>query len=182
MISLLSTRCDQRVVGGPGRQLLRKHRRGKPALLRRLPRREQRDEAAHAVDQLKVGDEVAELLDRIPRHQVLALDHDQHVELGGGKALGHLFVLAELLGVGAEQLAERIVDLDTLDAERRGDAKQGQDDGGQDRSAEGNEADPLNAVGQIVQLARRGSIGRHNWRESFVDTGVPSGMTCLEAI
>ena len=126
---------------------------------------------------LQIGDEIAQLLDRVPRHQVLALDHHQDVEFGGGKALGHLFVLAEFLGVGAEQLAQRIVDLDALEAERRDHAKQRQDDGRHNRRAQRDQAEPLEAIGQVVQLARRRAriaIGAV-LLESLLDTGFPSG-------
>ena len=155
MISLLSTRLTSASYSGAGRQRLREHRRRQLALLRRLAGREQRNQAAHAVDQLQIGDEVAELLDRLPRHQILALDHHQHVEFAGGEALGHLFVLPKFLGVGAKQLAQRVVDLDALDAEGRDDAKQRQDDGRNNRRAQRDQADPLQPIGQVVQLARR---------------------------
>ena len=49
--------------------------------------------------------------------EVLALDHHQHVVLAGGKAPVDLLVAAEFLGVGAEQLGERIVDLQLEDAD-----------------------------------------------------------------
>jgi hypothetical protein len=158
----------QGVIGRPGRQFLGEQRRRQLARLRRLPRREQRDQAAHAVDQLQIGDKVTDFLDGPAVHQILALDDDENVVLGRGKALGHLFVLVELLCVGAEQLAERVVNLEAVDAESRRDAEQRQNYGGQYRCAQRDQADPLEAVCEIMQLARRGSSsGRLIWRGIF---------------
>jgi hypothetical protein len=69
-----------------------------------LTRREQRDDAARAVDQLDVGDEVAKLLERAPRQQVVAFDDDEHVVFARRKAACHLLELLELGRVGAKQL------------------------------------------------------------------------------
>ena len=112
---------DELVVVGALRQFGREQRRRQLARRRRLPRREQRNQAARAVDQLQVGDEIAQLFEIVARQQRLAFDHDQHVEFGRREALGFRFVLLVVLGIGAEQLAERIVDLDALDAEDRAD-------------------------------------------------------------
>ena len=163
MISLLSTVWTSASYSAPVGSVSGKHRRRQPAFLRRLAGREQRNEAAHAVDQLQIGDEVAELLDRLPRHQVLAFDHDQHVELAGREALGHLLVLPELRRVGAEQLAQRIVDLETAQAEGCEYAHQRENDGRYNRGAQRNQAQPLDAIGEVVKLPRRcsrGSVGR----------------------
>ena len=134
-------RLDELVVVGALRQLGREQRRGQLARRRRLPRREQRDQAARAVDELQVGDEVAQLLEIVARQQGLALDHDEDVEFARRESLGHLFVLVEFLGVGAEQLAQRIVDLDALDAEHRADDQHDQDDAGHDRRLDRDQAD-----------------------------------------
>jgi len=80
---------------------------------------------------LQIGDHVAHFFEVVARQERLALDHDQHVELGRRKALGHRLVLLEILGVGAEQLAQGVVDLDALDAEHRGDHQREQNDDGQ---------------------------------------------------
>jgi hypothetical protein len=109
----------QRVVRRALRQLVGKYRRRQVVALRRLARREQRDQPARAVDQLQVGDDVAQLLDGIALEQRLALDDDQHVVFARGKPARDLLVLSELGRVAAEQLAERIVDLQPIDAERR---------------------------------------------------------------
>ena len=128
---------------GAFRQLGGEQRRRQFARRRRLTRREQRDEAARAVDKLQVGDEITQLLEVVARQQILALDHDEDVEFLGREFLGHLLVLVELLGVGAEELAQRVVDLDALDAEHRADHQQHQDDAGDDRCLHRNEAKPL---------------------------------------
>ena len=120
-------RLDELVVGGALGQLLRKQRGRQLARLRRLASGEKRDDSARSVDKLNVGDKIAQLLQRRTRQQRLALDHDQHVELGRRKALGDLLVLAEFLGVRAEQLAQRVIDLDALEPEERADAKDQQD-------------------------------------------------------
>ena len=124
---------DELVVGGALRQFGREQRRRQLAGLRRLARREQRHQTAHALDELQVGDHVAHLFEVVARKQRLALDHDQHVELGRREALRHRLVLLEVLGIGAEQLAQRIVDLDALDAEHGTDHQRQQNDDGDDR-------------------------------------------------
>ena len=118
---------DELVVVGALGQFGREQRRRQLARRRRLPRREQRDQAAGAVDELQVGDEIAQLLEIVARQQRLALDHDQDVEFGRREALRLRLVLLVFLGVGAEQLAERIVDLDAVDAEDRADDQDDQD-------------------------------------------------------
>ena len=76
--------------------------------------------------------------------QRLALDHDEHVEFARREALRHLLVLPEFRRVGAEQLAERIVDLDARDAEPRGDARTPATISvTSERKAQRDEADPL---------------------------------------
>ena len=136
---------DELVVVGALRQIGRKQRRGQLARRRRLTRREQRDQAARAFDQLQVRDQVPDLLQVFPPQQSLAFDHDQHVEFGGGEALGDFLVLPVFLGVGTEQLAERIVDLDAIDAEHGADHHREQDDAGQDGRAHGDQAHALQA-------------------------------------
>ena len=49
--------------------------------------------------------------------QLVALDDDQHVEFARGKAVRDLLVGLVFGRVGAEQLAERIVDLQPLEAD-----------------------------------------------------------------
>ena len=154
MISLRHHPVDQRLVVGALRQLLgEERRRDVAAVLRRLARREERDDAPRAVDELQVGDEVAQLLERVALEQRLALDHDQHVELARGEALRHLLVLLELGRVGAEQLAQRIVDLDALDAERGQDREDRHDDRGDDRKAQRDQPDPLDPEGELMLAA-----------------------------
>ena len=78
---------DELVIVGALRQVGGKQRRGQLARRRRLTRREQRDQAARAFDELQVRDQVPDLFQVVPPQQRLALDHDQHVEFGRRKAL-----------------------------------------------------------------------------------------------
>ena len=128
---------------------------------RRLTRRKQRDDAARAIDQLQVGDEIAQLSERLSRESsVVAFDDDQHVDI---RSTGNRFVTSSYCwnsGVfGAEQLAERIIDLDAADAEGRengGDRQDGSDEIGK---AQGDEADTLDPVSQRMQFAPRAGRG-----------------------
>ena len=130
------------VVGALG-QLSGEQRRRQLARRRRLPRREQRDQPAGAVDQLQIGDEVAQLL-QIPRaSRFLPSTTTRTSNSLRREFLGHLFVLMEFLGVGAEQLAQRIVDLDAIDAEHRADHQDREDDAGQHRRLHRDQAKPL---------------------------------------
>ena len=146
---------DEFVVGRAFRQFGGEQRRRQLAALRRLARRKQRDQAAHAIDQLQVGDHVADLLEIGTRHQRLAFDHDQHVEFGRREAFGDGLVLLVVLGIGAEQLAQRIVDLDALDAEDRRDHQGGQDDAGQDRRLDRDQPHALDPEGDALSRRRR---------------------------
>src|SRR4029077_1842324 len=56
-------------------------------------------------------------------------------------------VLLVVLGIGAEQLAERVVDLDALDAENRSDDQRHQNDAGQNRRLDGDQPDALKSEG-----------------------------------
>ncbi len=85
--------------------------------------------------------------------QVLAFDHHQDVELARRKAPGDVFVLLEFGGVGAKQLAQRIVDLETVEPEYGGGHEYGEDDRAGDRRAQRDQPDALQAVGQRMQLA-----------------------------
>ena len=136
-------RFDEFVVVGALRQFRGEQRRRQLARGRRLARREQRNNSARALDQLQVGHEVAQLLEIGARKQHLAFDHHQHVEFGRREALGFRFVLLVVLGIGAKQLAQRIVDLDAVDTEQRADDQHDENDAGQDRRLHRDQADPL---------------------------------------
>src|SRR6185312_5275046 len=69
---------DELLVFGPFRQLLGKQGGGYAAVLRRLPRGEDGDDAAGALDELQVGDQVAEVHQGLALEQLLPFDHDQH--------------------------------------------------------------------------------------------------------
>jgi hypothetical protein len=129
---------DHCVVGGIFGHLIWKQRRWNHAVFRWLTCRENRDDAARAIDQLEVCDESAQLLDRFPREQCLALDYHEHIELARRKTSRHLFILLELLRVRTEQLAERIVDLDSCDAEPGGDRERDHDKGNSQGKSQGH--------------------------------------------
>ena len=84
-----------------------------------------------------------------------SLDHDQDVVFARGEALRHFLELMELRRVGAEKLAQRIVDLDAHEAECGGDREQDQDDDARDREAERDQADPLDPIGEVMPLDAR---------------------------
>ena len=146
---------DELVVGRAFRQFGREQRRRQLAGLRRLPRREQRNQPAHALDQLQVGDHVADLLEVLARQQRLALDHDQHVEFGRREALGHRLVLLVVLGIGTEQLAQRVVDLDPVDPEDRSHHQHGQNDHRHDRRLDRDQPHALQPEGDALARRRR---------------------------
>ena len=73
------------------------------------------------------------------REQILAFDDDEHVEFARRKSPRHLLVLFELGRIRAEQLTERIVDLDPRDAKGRGDHQRDRGDGDDPRMRQGQE-------------------------------------------
>ncbi len=149
---------DQRIVGGALRKVRREQGGRDVALLRRLAGREERYDAAHAVHQLDVGHEVAQLFERRALQQRLAFHDDEHVELAGREAVRQGLVLLELGRIGAEQLAERVVHLEPRQPEGRGDGQRRDHERRNERQAHGDEADPLQAERQPVRLARSRSI------------------------
>ena len=94
----------------PVGQLVGHDRRRVAGGVRLAARRQHGDEAVDAVGQLQIDDGAAEGLELRLLQEVLALDHHQHVVLAGGEAAIDLLVAAELLGIGAEELGERVVD------------------------------------------------------------------------
>ncbi len=144
-------RFDELVVVGALRQFGGEQCCGELARRWCLTRREQRDQAAGAVHKLKVGDEVAQLFKVVARQQLLALDHDEHVEFGRGEAFDFQFVLPVFLGIGTEQLAQGIVDLDALDSENRADEEPDENNAGPDRSLDCDETDPFEPKGNACQ-------------------------------
>src|SRR5690606_32757423 len=109
--------------------------------------------------QLEIYDGGAERLDLLPLEQTLALDHDQHVVLAGGKAAVNLLVAAELLRVGAKQLRQRVVHLEACEAEGGHHRRQKHDEEGQARPAEAEEAGALQA--ERKRASRRVRSGVH---------------------
>ncbi len=112
-------RGDHGIVGRPVGQLVGNDRRRIARGVRLAARRQHRHDAVHAVGQLQVDDGAAEGFELLLLQEILALDHHQHVVFAGRKAAVDLLVAAEFLRVGAEQLGERIVDLEAREAPRR---------------------------------------------------------------
>src|SRR5581483_3435946 len=102
----------QLLIGASLRQLAGNQRSGQLAGFGRFAGRKQRDDAARAVDQLQIGDEISQLFDRGALQQRLALNDDEDVELAGRKSPGLLLIQPEPWRIRTEKLAERIVDLD----------------------------------------------------------------------
>ncbi len=129
------------------RQLRCEQCRRQLAWRRGLPCREQRNQAARALDELQIGNQIAHLFEIVARQQRLAFDHDQHVEFRRREALGFRFILPVFLGIGPEQLTEGIVDLDALDTEDRTDNQRNENDAGQDRRLNGDQPQSLQTEG-----------------------------------
>ncbi len=81
--------------------------------------RQHRHHAVHAVAQLEIDDGAPEGLDLRLLEEVLALDHDKDVVLARWEASIDLLIAAELLGIGAEQLRQGVVDPQQGKAPRR---------------------------------------------------------------
>ena len=92
---------------------------------------------------MQIGDEITQLFEIFTRKQRLAFDDDEHVEFGRGEALGFGFVLSIFLGIGSEQLTEGIIDLDSLNAEDCTDDQRQENDAGQDRRLDRDQAYPF---------------------------------------
>ena len=161
---------DQFLIVGALRQFPGEQRLGNPSAFGRLARGEQRNNAARAVDQLKVGDQLAQLGQRLAIQQRLAFDDNEDVELARRKAAGDRFVLREFRRIGPKQLAERIVDPDAADAKRRGDAQPGQNQRDDPRKPQRDEANPLDAEREMVRLSPR----RQGWTAEGHDGASPA--------
>ena len=136
---------DELLIGVALGQLGGKDGAGDLAGLRRLARGEQRDLAIHAVDELKIDDEVAQSVDRFPLEQIVAADHDQHVVFARREALGDGLVVVELRRVGAEQLGQRVIDPEPRIAEARGDGDGDDERRGNQGIAKCDQTEPLDA-------------------------------------
>ena len=137
---------------------------------------------------MQVGDHVADLFEVLAGQQRLALDHDQHVEFGRREALGDGLVLLVVLGIGAEQLAQRIVDLDPLDAEQRSHHQRGENDHRHDRRLDRDQPHPLESEGDALARGRLlggldvdvtfGVLVEHTLSSSHVGLFVQLGFLC----
>ena len=139
---------DEFVVGRAGRELGRKDGPGDFARFWRLARREQRHQSVHALDELQLGDEIAKCVDGFPRQQLIAGDDDEHVIFAGGEALRERFVVVEFGRIGAEQLRQRVVDAELVDAEQGGNGDGNDEGGGEGGIAQRSEAKPLEPEAQ----------------------------------
>ena len=107
---------ERLVGGGVLRQFFRKERLRNAARFRGLARGEQRNDALRAVDELKIGRHIAKRFQRSAIEDV-ALDNHEHVVLSRWESASDFFVLLEFGGIGTEELAQRIVDLDPHETE-----------------------------------------------------------------
>ena len=119
---------------------------------RRRARGKHRDDAARAVDQLQVDRHVAQLFQRRALEQLVALDDHQHVEFVRREAVRDFDVIAVFRRVGAEQLAERIVDLQARETDGRADAQHDENEHRDELVAQRKEAHALDAERQIPRL------------------------------
>ncbi len=160
---------DQLIVGRPFRQRLGEQgRRDGMAGLGRLAGREERYDALGAVDELQVGDEAAQMLERIAFKQRLARDHDQNVEFVRREAPRHILELMVFGRVGPEQLAQRIIDLEPRYAEGRADRECQEDEGRHERRPDGDEADALQAERNVDLASGRRPRGGWSPRRSSI--------------
>jgi len=80
--------------------------------------------------------------------------------------------LPVLPGIGAKQLAQRIVDLDAVDAEYRADDQREENDARQNRLLNGDQADPLQSEGDA----------RHRPLLDFLDVNLSLGVLFEHAL
>ena len=146
---------DECMVGAPLRQGIGKEGLRHSALRGGLARGEHRESAARAVDQLHVGDEVAQLLDRLAGEQRLAAHHDQDVVFARREIARNLLELFERRILRPEQLAQRVVGLDALDSQdgQNGDRERGENR--RRRRLERNERQALDSERDAARTARR---------------------------
>src|SRR5271154_1516557 len=93
MMSLLITRWIKLWYAAPSGKTSGNSGGGKPPLGGGGPRAGKKGKkAARAVHELKIDDELAQLVDRVALEQRFAFDHDQHVVLAGRKFVRNLLV------------------------------------------------------------------------------------------
>ncbi len=143
---------DQRLVVGTLRQRIRKERRGNGPVVGRLARREYGDQPARAVDQLEFDSELAQLFQRCTLKEAIALDDDEDVEFVRWESPRDLLVGPEFLGLGLEQLTERIVDLDPHETHGRDHAQYNEGNRAQCLVRQREKTDALNPQRKVARL------------------------------
>jgi hypothetical protein len=136
-------RGDDGIVGRPVGQLVGNDGRRIAGGVWLAARGQHRHDAVHPVGELQVDDGAAEGFELLLLQEILTLDHHQHVVFARRKPAVDLLVTAKLLGVGAEQLGERIVDLEERQAPPGEDRHQDDQNHGQARSRQANESSPF---------------------------------------
>src|SRR5438270_195590 len=133
----------------------------------RMASGKKRDQAARAVDQLQIGDGVAQLFDVFAREQVLGFDDDEHVVFGGGKPADCFLELTVFRRVGTEELAQGIVDLEPRHAEAAEHREHDENDRSGSREAQRDQAQPLDAERQRSRRFCGPSLHVHVLRPSW---------------
>jgi hypothetical protein len=72
-------------------------------ILRRLPGRKQGEHAARSLDELQVGNKIAQFFNGIPLHKAVAFDNHKYVIFAGRKTLREILKLLEFRSVRAEK-------------------------------------------------------------------------------
>jgi hypothetical protein len=171
---------DELLIGGAARKLLGNQRCRQLAVLRGLPRREHGDDAPRPVDELQIGDEVAQLCDRGTLQQALAIDDDQDIVLARWEQAGLALIQPEFGRIGPEQLTEGVVDPDSGDAERRCDAGNDGQYADDRRKPQGKQANALDAERQVVAVQpylRKAATDVHQSTVSAGLSGVSAGLS-----
>src|SRR5262249_58117970 len=100
-----------------------------------------------------------------PRDDALAVDDDQHVVFARRKACGHLFVLLELGGFGAKELAQRVIDLNAQHSDRGKGRQKDEYDRARNGKTQRDEPESLDAEREpkrafLLGYSRAGAVGR----------------------
>jgi hypothetical protein len=131
------------IVLGPVRQVVGHDRRWVAAGVRLATGRQHGNEAVYPVGQLQVDDGAPERLQLRLLEEIFAFDHHQHVVFAGGEAPIDLLVAPELLGVGAEELRERVVHPEPGEPPQRQSGHDHDQRKGDGRRREPDQAEPL---------------------------------------
>ena len=140
--------ADHRIEGrAVRRQLVRHQWRRISRWIRLAACRQHRHEAGNAVDELQLRRQIGEGFEPLALQEVLAFDDHEHVVLARRKAAVDRLVAMELLGVGAKQLRQRVIDLQLGNA--HGAQHGGDDDEDRDNVGRAQRDEP-----QLLQAER----------------------------